>query len=102
MQTAHQLGSRGHSGSLTDEFTNGLHQIQGINMTTDMEFMSALLFDAYMADAITGSEVRRACAILNIAFPPQQHKGSTNEHSNNDFGAVWHWKINQPAQSQPH
>lgn len=44
----------------------------------DMELMSALLFDAYMADAITDSEVRRACAILNITYPPQQHKGSTN------------------------
>ena len=36
---------------MTAELPNGLHQIQGINMTTDMEFMSALLFDAYMADA---------------------------------------------------
>lgn len=32
----------------------------------DMEFMAALLFYAYMADAITDGEVRRACAILNI------------------------------------
>ena len=79
IQTAHQLGSRGHSGSLTDEFTNGLHQIQGINMTTDMEFMSALLFDAYMADAITGSEVRRACAILNIAYPPIKGNQATRQ-----------------------
>lgn len=30
MQTAHQLGSRGHSGNLTDEFTNGLRQF-GVN-----------------------------------------------------------------------
>lgn len=77
MQTAHQLGSRGHSGCLTDEFTNRLHQIQGINMTTDMEFMSALLFDAYMADAITDSEVRRACAILSITFPPEKGNQAT-------------------------
>lgn len=69
---------------------------------TDMEFMSALLFDAYMADAITDGEVRKACAILNITYPPQKHKGTTNEHCNNDSWPVWNWKINQPAQPQPH
>ena len=30
MQTAHQLGSRGHSGKLTDEFANRLRQF-GVN-----------------------------------------------------------------------
>ena len=39
-------------------------------MSNDIEFMSALLFDAYMADAITDGEVRRACAILSITYPP--------------------------------
>lgn len=79
MQTAHRLGSRGHSGNLTAELPNGLHQIQGINMTTDMEFMAALLFDAYMADAITDGEVRRACAILSITFPPEKGNQATRQ-----------------------
>ena len=64
---------------LTDEFTNRLHQIQGINMTTDMEFMAALLCDAYMADAITDGEVRRACAILGITFPPEKGNQATRQ-----------------------
>ncbi len=67
----------------------------------DMEFMAALLFDAYMADAITDGEVRRACAILNITYPPQQHKGNTNEHSNTDTWELGDWKINQLAQPRP-
>ena len=48
-------------------------------MTTDMEFMAALLFDAYMADAITGSEVRRACAILSITYPPEKGNQATRQ-----------------------
>ncbi len=101
--TAHQLARRGHPGELDRRICErAAPNFQGINMTNDMEFMSALIFDAYMADAITENEVRRACAILNITFPPQQHKGITNEHSNNDFGPVWNWKNNQPAQPQPH
>lgn len=46
---------------------------------TDMEFMSALLFDAYMADAITENEVRRACAILNITYPPKKGNQATRQ-----------------------
>ena len=67
---------------MTAELPNGLHQIfnqQGIDMSNDMEFMSALLFDAYMADAITGGEVRRACAILNIAYPPIKGNQATSK-----------------------
>ena len=48
-------------------------------MTTDMEFMAALLFDAYMADAITDEEVRRACAILNITYPPEKGNQATRQ-----------------------
>ena len=48
-------------------------------MTTNMEFMSALLFDAYMADAITDGEVRRACAILNITYPPEKGNQATRQ-----------------------
>ena len=87
MQTAHQLARRGHSWNLTAESLNRLHQFsQGINMTADMEFMSSLLFDAYMADAITDCEVRRACAILNITYPPI--KGNQATHQAPEFSII--------------
>ena len=38
----------------------------------DAEFLSGCFFNSYMADGMNESEVRRACAILNIAFPPEK------------------------------
>ena len=56
MQTAHQLARRGRPWELDRRIAErAAPNFQGINMTNDMEFMSALIFDAYMADAITES-----------------------------------------------
>ena len=67
----------------------------------DAEFLSGCFFNSYMADGMNESEVRRACAILSITFPPQQHKGATNEHSNTYTWKLGDWKINQLAQPRP-
>ena len=45
----------------------------------DAEFLSGCFFNSYMADAITDGEVRRACAILSITFPPEKGNQATRQ-----------------------
>ena len=43
----------------------------------DAEFLSGCFFNSYMADGMNESEVRRACAILSITFPPEKGNQAT-------------------------
>lgn len=45
----------------------------------DAEFLSGCFFNSYMADGMNESEVRRACAILSITFPPEKGNQATRQ-----------------------
>ena len=45
----------------------------------DAEFLSGCFFNSYMADGMNESEVRRACAILNITYPPEKGNQATRQ-----------------------
>lgn len=65
-------------------------------------FFQRLLYNAYMADAITLSEVLDACNRLSIPVPtPSQfhttHTGASNEHSNPRIRQLGHGQVHQPA-----
>lgn len=42
-------------------------------------FIGDLLYRAYMIDAITDAEVRQACAMLEIKFPPEKGNQATRQ-----------------------
>lgn len=71
-------------------------------MTRD-QLIANQLYCGYIADELTDSDVRRACAEFGITYPPQLHTptGTHNEHSLHDLGPVRHRKNHQPTQPQP-
>lgn len=44
-------------------------------MTEQQQRISDLLYCGYMADQITDDDVRQACALFEITYPPELNKG---------------------------